>query len=49
MEKENLNFKLLNAYEMIHWMSLNKMDADEGKEVTKKAAQTIEQLSSMLP
>lgn len=46
IEKQNVNFKVLNAFEMILWISTNKMDPDdkdtkETLDTSKKASEAL--------
>jgi len=51
LEKDNLNFKLLNAYEMIHWIAQNKLDdkAEHRHEMLKHSKNTVDTLIAKLP
>lgn len=46
IERQNVNFKVLNAFEMIKWISTHKMDKDDKE--TKDTLSTSTQASAAL-
>lgn len=51
VEKQNVNFKVLNAFEMILWIATNKMDPDhkETNETIDTSKKATEALIKTLP